>query len=97
MSPECLPETFEKWNYGNISKEWTWMGDTTHGAYAISEYDEVYASLVCNTLYWKLRTACLLTDNFKQFIPSRIFDRTKDDEMITELWRGLEFLTRFSL
>jgi hypothetical protein len=73
------------------------MGDTTHGTYAISEYNEVYASLVCNTLYWKLGTACLLTDNFKQFIPGRIFDRTKDDEIITELWKGLEFITRFPL
>jgi hypothetical protein len=61
------------------------MGDMAHGTYAISEYDEVNAGLVCNTLYWKLGTACLLADNFKQFIPSRIFDRTKDDEIITKL------------
>jgi hypothetical protein len=73
------------------------MGDTTHGAYAISEYDEVYTSLICNTLYWKLGTACPLTDNFKQFIPSRIFDRTKDDEIIAELWKRLELLARFPL
>jgi hypothetical protein len=73
------------------------MGDAAHGAYAISEYGKVYATLVCNTLYWKPGTACLLTDNFKQFIPRRIFDRTKGDEIITEIWKGLEFLTRFPL
>jgi hypothetical protein len=73
------------------------MDDTTHGAYSISEYDEVYATLICNTLYWKLGTACLLTDNFKQFIPSRIFYRTKDDEIITEFWKRLEFLAPFPL
>jgi hypothetical protein len=73
------------------------MGDTTHGAYAISEYDEVYASLICNTLYWYLGTARPLTDNFNEFIPSCIFDRTKDDKIIAELWKGLEFITRFLL
>jgi hypothetical protein len=73
------------------------MGDTTHGAYAISEYGKIYATLVCKTLYWKLGTACLLADNFKQFIPRRILDRTKCDEIITELRKGLEFLTWFPL
>ncbi len=61
------------------------MRNITHGADAISEYDEVYTSLICNTLYWNLGAAGLLTDDFKPFIPSRILDHTKNDKVITKL------------
>ncbi len=73
------------------------MCNTTHGADAISEYDEIYASPICNTLHWNLGAAGLLTDDFKPLIPSRIIDRTKDDKVITELWKRLEFLAWFPL
>ena len=63
------------------------MRDTTYSAYAISEENQVYAGLISNTLYWKLGAAGLLTVYVKPLITSRGFDCTKDDEMITELWK----------
>jgi hypothetical protein len=69
---------------------------TTHSAYAISEYNEVYADLICNTLKWK-GTASPLTDNVKPIMLGRGFDSTKDDKMIAELWEQLKFLARFLL
>jgi hypothetical protein len=69
---------------------------TTHSAYAISEYNEVYADLICNTLKWK-GTASPLTDNVKPIMLGRGFDSTKDDEIIAELWEQLKFLARFLL
>jgi len=47
---------FEKWNYNIISK--SGIGrctTTTHRAYTISEYDEVYTNLICNTKLGKAR------------------------------------------
>jgi hypothetical protein len=61
------------------------MRDTTYSAYAISEHNQVYASLICNTLYCKLGAAGLLTSGVKPLIASRGFDCTKDDKIITEL------------
>jgi hypothetical protein len=66
------------------------MRDTTHGAYAISEYNQVYACLICSSQY--LGTASLLTDDVKPLIATRGFDSTKDDKIITELWKQLKFL-----
>jgi hypothetical protein len=86
---------FEKWNYSIVSKSgYRSMRDTTHGAYAISEYNQVYTSLICSTTYWKLGTAGLLTDDV---MASRGLDCTQDDKIITELWKQLEFLAWFPL
>jgi hypothetical protein len=73
------------------------MRDTTHGAYAIPEYNQVNAGLICNTLCRKLGTAGLLTNNVKPLIASRGFDSTKDDKVITEFWKQLEFFAWFLL
>jgi hypothetical protein len=89
---------FEKWNYSIVSKKWACvdaMRDTTHGAYAISEYNQVYAGLICGTQY--LGAASLLTSYVKPLVASRRFDCTKDDKIITELWEQLEFLAWFPL
>jgi hypothetical protein len=67
----------------------------THCAYTISEYNEVYTNLICNTLEWKLRSVSLLTDDVKPLVLSRGFDGTKDDQRITELWKQLEFFAWF--
>lgn len=71
------------------------MHDTTHGAYAISEYNQVYASLIYSTQY--LGTASLLTGDVKPLVASRGFDCTKDDKIITEFWKQLKFLAWFPL
>jgi hypothetical protein len=68
---------------------------TAHGADAISEYNEVYTSLICNVLNWELGTASLLTDGVRSLMLSRGFDSTKDDKIITEFRKQLEFLARF--
>lgn len=73
------------------------MRDTTHGAYTIPEYNQVYAGLICNTLYRKLGTAGLLTNDVKPLIASRGFDCTKYNKVITELWKQLEFFAWFLL
>lgn len=68
---------------------------TAHGADAISEYNEVYTSLICNILNWELGTASLLTGGVRSLMLSRGFDSTKDDKIITEFRKQLEFLARF--
>jgi hypothetical protein len=68
---------------------------TTHCAYTVSEYNEVYTNLIRNTLNWKRGRASLLTDDVKPLILSRIFDGTKDDKRITELGKQLKFLAWF--
>jgi hypothetical protein len=61
------PEMFEKWNYSSVSDVYALnsCANTTHSAYAISEYNEVYTNLICGTLNWKLGTARPLTDKVK--------------------------------
>ena len=61
----------------------------------MSEYNEVYTNLIRDTLNWKQGRASLLTDDVKPLILSRIFDGTKYDKRITELWKQLKFLARF--
>lgn len=58
---------------------------TAHGADAISEYNEVYTSLIYNVLNWDLGTASLLTYDVQPLMLSRGLDGTKDDKIITEL------------
>ena len=58
---------------------------TAHGANAISEYNEVYTSLICNGLNWELGTSSLLTDSVRPLMLNRGFDGTKDDKIVTKL------------
>ena len=73
------------------------MCDTTHSAYTISKNNQVYASLICNTLYCKLGAAGLLTSGVKPLIASRGFHCTKNDKIVTELRKRFEFLAWFPL
>lgn len=58
---------------------------TAHGADAISEYNEVYTSLICNVLNWELGTSSLLADSVRPLMLNRGRDRAKDDKIVTEV------------
>ena len=60
---------------------------TTHGAYAMSEYNKVYIKLNYTPINRKLGAPCLLTDDIKLRRRRQGFDRTEDDKIITELWK----------